>query len=229
MPLEKADLIVDQVGYRTPNIDIKFIQSFDAAWLNIIKERGSFHGKHESKIALLQNTAVKLKKSKDELKSELKTQTLFVRNHRDIIESTFQQQIQGMKNSELIMNDKSEENKKLIRKVTALAETTMTWHHFLTSLSKVDMTRNSTKRQGIDSVASNHTYYSDIAMRLVELYCSFDRTQGEVSQVDQRAAKVENALLKLQIKKLNSEIERYKLAALLRQELALVLKKVNNA
>jgi vacuolar-type H+-ATPase subunit I/STV1 len=229
LPLDLTDLIVDQVEYGTPDVGIEFLQSFDDAWLNIINERGSFAGKHESKIAILQSTAVKLKKSKDDVKSELKTQTLFIRNNRDTMESKFEQQIQETTNRKMSMDEKLNEKIKLIHKLTSLTETTMHWHHFNAELDKFVTTPNSTSRKLNKAVASNNICYSDRARTLTYLYQKMDGKQKDVKLVEHRAVNVENALLKTQLKMLKLEIERCKVTTLLQQEMALALKDINKA
>ena len=228
LPLDKADISVDQVGYGTPDVDVKFLQLFDAAWHYVMKERGSFTGKHESKITLLQNIAVKLKKSKDVVKSELKRQTLFVRNNRDTMESKFEHQIQEAKNLTMIMDEKIKQEKNLIHKVMTFSEASMHWHHFITELDKIVTTPNLTARQSNEVVASDNISYNDRAMRLIFWYHDKDGKQNEVNLAEQRA-KVENALLKSQLKMLKFEIDRCKATILLQQGLASKLKDINNA
>ena len=224
LPLDEVDLIVDQIGHVTPDVDAKFLQSFDAAWCNIMDERGSFNGKHESKIAILQNIAVKLKKSKDDVKSELKTQTLFVRNNRDAMESKFEHQIQEVKNLKTAIDEKLNKKMNGISQLMKVAETTMHWQLFI---------RKTDSKPSSDSSQLNKTAatacHNDIAKRLVCLYQDIDKKTSDADIVEQRTTKVENVLLQSQLKMLRLELDRCKAATMLQQELSATLKEVHKA
>jgi hypothetical protein len=229
LPLDRHDLMAHQVGDVTADVDAKFVQSFDVVWLNIMEERGSFTGTHESKIAALQNVAVKLKKSKDDVKSELKKQTLFVRNNRDTMEAKFKQQLHEVKHQKIITDEKFSGKKELLSKVTKSSEATMHWDNFMSELDRTATAPNLAFSPKIDDVVKNVSSYSDKAMRLVYLYLCIDGNPNDANQILHRATKVENALLKSRLKMLRLELDRCKAKKILQQDLGAMLKEIHNA
>lgn len=213
LPLSRGDLTNDQLWHGTIDVDAEFIQSFDTAWVNILQEKGHFVGTHESKIVALQNVAVKLQKSNDDIKSELKTQTLFVRNSRDALKSKYNQQLLEAMHKKTTLEGKLKEKIDLMATIRVFTEATMPWSEFIVELDKTVTTGTSNPKKlhlNKDDISNG-----DRARCLVRLYRGTSGNQLNENQIAQRATKVENALLKLHLKMLKLELDRRKAITML--------------
>jgi hypothetical protein len=215
--LDKDNLVVEQISQGVEDIDYALIQSFDAAWLKILQDRGSLIGKHERKIASLQCVASKFKKSKEDIKSELKKQTFYVRSNRDEMEAKFKEQkLQTISRQEIDV-ERRRKDMDLIVNVSESADKTIRWNYFIQVLNRlVASSDDATCR--IKSAPS----YSDQAVCLIDLY-QMDTPRRDTNVARHRTSKVENALLKARLQILTLDLKRYQEAALLKQSLDLHL------
>jgi hypothetical protein len=217
LPLSRDDLMNDQLRHGTIDVDAEFIKSFDTAWISILQERGHFVGTHESKIVALQNVAVKLQKSNDDIKSELKTQTLFVRNSRDALKSKYNQQLLEAMHKKTTLEGKLKEKIDLMATIRVFTEATMPWYEFIVELDKTVTTGTSNPKKLYLNKDDDKKDISngDRARCLVRLHRSTSGNRPNENQIAQRATIVENALLKLHLKMLKLELDRRKAITML--------------
>jgi hypothetical protein len=226
VPLDNIELIAAQVGRGVGEIDISFVKSFNEAWSKFMHENGIFIGTHEQKISALQKVAIKLKKSKDDIKSELKKQTLFVRKNRDEMELIYKHRRNEALTSNVAMDKKQKEMEGRIEEITNIMRRKLYWVHFVKELDQIMPNNVFIRRE--DTNGKIISLFGERAIGLSSIYNNVDRKKVDSNVLLQRATKVENALLMIHLQQLKVEVQRYKTIVGIQRDIGMVLEKVQS-
>lgn len=213
IPLCQNDLITENNG---EPIDDSFLESFNAAWSQLLKERGCLKGLHQEKISALQKEALRLKVASDNLKVELSRQSTFVRTKRDEMEAFYQQQFEDIEAKIQKTDEKSKEKRDMIETAIQSAALTLPWLHFMRELDRLGTMSNSSDHENVQETQGLSIYRSR-AIVLAKCYAKVADSDN-TSLMEQRVDYVENALLKSHIQMLTLERERLKIVEWLQRE-----------
>jgi hypothetical protein len=225
VPLSKDDLITEE---NEDTIGDDSIETFDAAWGKLVHERGCFNGTHEGNIEALQQEALRLKNSKDDIKAEFTRQTVFVRNNRNEMEASFKVKMEKIMTNQGISESKAHAKRDTIDTMSKSASITLPWQHFIRELDRLTALSTKTSYHQIEPTSNDSNLCNDRIAYLTSLYQNTGRNEDSVV-VLQRANEVENVLLREHILMLTKEIDRYESIALLQEEVGTELRKLHVA
>lgn len=205
VPITKDDLAEMNDG----PYDESFIEEFDKAWNNFLKDYPIPKGEREERILELQIKAKEIEASKENVERELKRQAAFFRSSREDLERTYATKIQHTMDQQRSVN---EELSKVIEGIVAadqIQSQTLPWLHFIKELdSLIASSANDSESASTNNERSIKTAKpSSRAMYLTELVLKDLDLPHEQKQL--QSYRIDQALLRTNVTMIQKEIERY--------------------
>lgn len=194
------------------DVDENFVETFETAWSSLLRERGTLTGKHEERILRLQQEALEMKTSKDNVEKELKKQTAFFRSSREEMEVTYRHKIQGAVAEQRAVQTKLETKLDDITVAEQLAQKNLPWKHFVAELDRL-ITAKAQHNPPTEASA-----FAKPSARAIFLLQTMKNADGDVNMLHRRASRIDHALIKAQVSMLEQEIERHERMFVLQQE-----------
>lgn len=204
VPLTKEDFEEEEEGTCD---DENFLEMFESTWSSFLREQPALlKGERAERISELQKRVKELEVSKECEELELKRQTAFFQRSREALEEQYAQKMKDAEGKEHDNQVRLEEKLKVIARLEKLQQIAIPWQHFIGELNRLAMM----EKQHDEAVLKVESKYltSKVAKPSACAIMLTDKKVGSSeSDVQLRACRIDNALLKTRVAMLQNEIE----------------------